>query len=77
MRMPGFHMPVKANAVREGLRFRLADVMEKHAQGQREAGFFQKLQHAHGVNPDVAFGMKFRRLLHALHARSFGQNLGE
>ena len=37
----------------------------------------QLLDHHQRVDPDIAFGMKLRRLLDAFHARDFRQDLGE
>ena len=42
-----------------------------------EAARFQLIEHHQRVDPDVAFGMKLRRLFDAFHARDFRQDFGE
>ena len=54
----------------------LANVVQQDApgEGRRGAGG-QLIEHQQGVRPHVAFGMELRRLLDALHARDFRQEL--
>ncbi len=59
-------------------RRRLAHIVQQRAPGQRRrAARLQLLQQQQRVNPDIALGMKLRRLLHALHPRDFRQHLGQ
>jgi len=48
--------------------------VEQDAPGERgRTARLQLLDHHQRVNPDVAFGMKLRRLFDAFHARNFRQ----
>ena len=74
-----FDVTVEADAVRrdaEGRRF--AYVVQQRAPSEGEWAVGRKLfEKEQGMDPDVAFGMKLRRLRDAFHARDLGQNLSE
>ena len=66
-------MPVEANAavvLPRGQRFR--HIVQKHGIKQGRVAGVQHIQHHHRVREDIAFRVKFRRLLLALHAGDFG-----
>ena len=56
----------------------LADVVEQRSPGERGGCAGRELfEQQHGVGPDVAFGMELGRLLDAVHADCFGQDVRE
>jgi hypothetical protein len=71
------HVAVEADALGHAEGGRLAHVVQQGAQRQRKRGMAQPFEQQQRVHPDVAFGMIFRRLLHAFHGRHFGQDLGQ
>src|SRR6185437_5486369 len=70
-------MLIETDAVwRHAKRRRLANIVQQHSPSQRlRRAFFQPFEQQQSVHPNVPFGMKLRRLSHALHRRDFGQYL--
>ena len=63
------HMAVESDAIRRDAKGRrLAHIMQERTPRQsRRARLRQIFQQQQGMNKDVAFGMKLRRLLNAFH----------
>src|SRR6266436_1696742 len=76
---PNVHVAVETDAIaglHSGLESRrLAYVVQKNAPRERWRGSSrQLLDHQPRVDPDVAFGVKLRRLFHPFQCRDFGEN---
>ncbi len=70
-------MAVESDAIGHAKRARLADIVQQNAQRQRRRWRSQAFQHDQRVRPDVALGMKLRRLRHAFHRGHFRQDVGQ
>src|SRR6185437_7965562 len=69
-----FDVTIETNAIGNAEGRGLADIVQEYAQREVYRRLTQAFEHDEGVNPDVAFGMKFRRLFHAFERRHFGQD---
>src|SRR5689334_16920798 len=68
-------MTVKAYALGNAKGGRFTDVVQKHSPGKRTRRAPHALEHQQNMFPDVAFGVKFRRLLYALTSLHLRENV--
>ncbi len=70
-------MAIKANPFFDGKGGRFTDVVHQNPERQGIGQFPSQLEHQAGMNKNISFRMKLRRLLDAIHGDCLRQDLLE